>query len=76
MCSQMLWGILPMGWVLGGSWVPWSAHPWLTPRPGWLLPRIGPTPQDARGSVLLWLGGVRLSPTVMSLCSGVCSSVP
>lgn len=25
--SQMLWGTLPMGWVLGGSWVLWSALP-------------------------------------------------
>lgn len=64
MCSLMLWGTLPMGWVLGGSWVLWSALPWLTPRPCLLLPRIGPTPQDAGDSVVHWLGDVRLSPTV------------
>lgn len=76
MCSQMLWGTLPMGWVLGGSWVLWSALPWLTRRPCLLLPRIGPTGQDAGDSVLHWLGDVRLSPTVMSLYSGVWGSIP
>lgn len=76
MYSQVLWGTLPMGWVLGGSWVPWSALPWLTPRPCLLIPRIGPTPQDAGGSVLRRLGAARLSPTVMSLYYQVWGSIP